>query len=291
MVIQVPRVHNYSSQLPALLLLLGLVPTWGLATTDLSEKETTLYEGNKFAIGAGFGIVKFDTNVKVTDKTSGATRFLDLEGNLNLPEISHVTTIYGAYRFNEKHSILFGYFSINRSVSVLTIDENFDDIILINADVSISDNTSFYNLVYGYSLFQDDRSNVTFVAGLNGLDLNLQVEASGQITVDGISRSNAVVAEAKVFVPLPLVGLNFGFSFTPKWSVGTKISLVGGSYEDVSAVVIQTSINSRYQFSARSGLLMGITYFDADVSIDDVADITDISYGYTGAFIGAHFGF
>ncbi len=81
------------------------------------------------------------------------------------------------------------------------------------------------------------------VAG-NGMDFRLLVEASGQITVGETTKTNDVLAVADVFVPLPLIGLNFGFSVTPKWSVATKISLVGGSFEDISAAVIQTSINS-----------------------------------------------
>mgnify|MGYP001815456988 FL=1 len=185
----------------------------------------------------------------------------------------------------------FGYFAINRQSSLLSIDENYDDLIIINADVSISDKTKFYNLSYGYTLFQDDRSDVTFVAGINGLDLKLLVEASGQITVGDTSRSDAVVAEANIFAPLPLIGLNFGFSFTPEWSIATKIVFVGGSFGDVSAGVLQTSINAQYQFARNAGLLMGMTYFDADVTIDDESDVTDVSYGYDGALIGLHFAF
>lgn len=76
--------------------------TWGFADTALHADEANLYEGNKFAIGVGLGIVEFDTNVKITDKqSSGLPIFIDLEGKLDLPEISHVTTLYGAYRFNE----------------------------------------------------------------------------------------------------------------------------------------------------------------------------------------------
>jgi hypothetical protein len=261
------------------------------ADTVLHQDEANLHKGNAFALGVGLGVVRFDTNVKVTDKVSGGTRYLDLEGNLDLPEISHVTTLYGAYKFNEYHKVLFGYFAINRQSSLLSIDENYDDLIIINADVSISDKTKFYNLSYGYTLFQDDRSDVTFVAGINGLDLKLLVEASGQITVGDTSRSDAVVAETNIFAPLPLIGLNFGFSFTPEWSIATKIVFVGGSFGDVSAGVLQTSINAQYQFARNAGLLMGMTYFDADVTIDDESDVTDVSYGYDGALIGLHFAF
>jgi len=275
----------------AVVLALTTYPARGYTNKALHADEANLYQKNDVALGIGFGIVKFDTNVKVSDKQSGSTRYLDLEGNLDLPEISHVNTIYGAYRFNKKHSILFEYFAINRSASPLKIDENYDDLIIIDAEVTITDKTRFYNLSYGYSLFHDDRSNIMLVAGLNGLDLRLLVEASGQVTVNGVTKSDEVVAEANVFAPLPLIGLNFGFSFTPKLSVATKISLVGGSFEDVSAGVLQTSINSLYRLNQHAGLILGITYFNAHVSIVDETDVTDVSYGYRGAYIGMHLAF
>jgi len=286
---KISQKYLLNSLVAALLLFAGAVSVH--ADTALHQDEANLHSGKAFALGIGLGVVRFDTNVKVTDKMSGGTRYLDLEGNLDLPEISHVTTLYGVYKFNEYHKVMFGYFAINRQSSLLSIDENYDDLIVINADVSVSDKTKFYNLSYGYTLFQDDRSDVTFVAGINGLDLKLLVAASGQITVGDTSRSDAVVAEANIFAPLPLIGLNFGFSFTPEWSIATKIVFVGGSFGDVSAGVLQTSINAQYQFARNAGLLMGMTYFDADVTIDDESDVTDVSYGYDGALIGLHFAF
>lgn len=82
-----------------------------------------------------------------------------------------------------------------------------------------------------------------------------------------------------------------GYSYTPKWRLSTRISLVGGSYDDISATVLQTSIKSVYQFSKHVGLILGVTYFNADVSIEEEAKIKEVSYGYTGGFIGMHFGY
>ncbi|MCP4874568.1 MAG: hypothetical protein GY896_03710 [Gammaproteobacteria bacterium] len=279
------------SQVCVAALLLGLPSTGLSATPVLPGSETTVYEGARWTIGVGYGLVEFDTNVKVTNKQTGRSRYVDFEGNLDLPEYSEVQTFYGAYRFNRKHSLLFGYFEIDRDSTLLNISQNFDDIVIIDARVTLSDNSRFYNISYGYNLFRDDRSNVTFAIGLNSLDLKLKAEASGQLTVGGITRSEAELAEASVIAPLPLLGLNFGFDFTPKWSISTRISLVGGSYNEVSAGVIQTSINSLYRFSEHSGFLLGMTYFDANVEIDDDDELSDVSYGYTGLFMGLHFGF
>ena len=55
--------------------------------------------------------------------------------------------------------------------------------------------------------------------------------------------------------------------------------------------MLDTSINARYQFAKHAGLLMGITYFDANVDIDDDDEVTEVRYGYSGLFLGLHFGF
>lgn len=62
------------------------------------------------------------------------------------------------------------------------------------------------------------------------------------------------------------------------------------NYEDVTATILQTLINGRYKLTNHIGVLMGITYFNAVVSIDEEKNLTDISYGYDGLFIGMFFG-
>ena len=275
-----------------LLVLFGLNQIWwGSVSADAPASETTLYSDNRWIIGVGYGIVRLDSKVKVTDKDSGRRRFIDLEGTLGLPEENSIPTLYGGYRFNKKHSLLFGIFAIDRESVLLDFSGDFGGINVEEARLTIKDSSRFYNLSYGYKLFQDDRSNVTFVVGLNNMDLRISAEATGRVTVDGETRELAEIVDASVFAPLPLLGLNFGFNFTPEWSIGTRIALIGGSYQDVSASVVQTTINSRYQFSRHTGLLLGITYFDAEVDIDDGEEFTEISYGYTGAFLGLHIGF
>lgn len=81
----------------------------------------------------------------------------------------------------------------------MDVDKNYDDLIIIDANVEVSDNTEFYYLSYGYSLFYDDRSNITFVAGINGIDLALLVETSGSITIGNTTKTYAKVVDANIF--------------------------------------------------------------------------------------------
>jgi hypothetical protein len=258
------------------------------AYAELDKIE--LYRGDKFALGVGTAIVKFDTKIKFTDKQNGHKIFLDPEGNLDLPETSHVTTIYGGYRFNPKHSIGFSFFSINRESSVLSFDKTFEDVRVVG-DATMSDVTNFYRLDYGYTLFNDDRSKIKFLAGIYSLDLKYVFNAEGAITIDGVTQSGSIHEEVSVFAPLPLIGLDFWFSFTPEWSMATKVAFVAGSHEDLSAVVLQTGINAQYKFSRHVGGVLGLANFAADIVIEDDIEKQEISYAYGGLFIGMHFVF
>ena len=53
----------------------------------------------------------------------------------------------------------------------------------------------------------------------------------------------------------------------PKWVMGVKIMLVGGEYQDVTAGVLQTSIQTRYKFTEHVGGILGITRFVSDVTV------------------------
>jgi hypothetical protein len=215
-----------------------------------AETDQALYKSNKFAIGIGAAIVKFDTKLKFTDKTRSTfdSIFIDPEGNLDLPETSSVTTFYGAWNINPRHSIGFSYFSVNRESSVFNIDKTHEDV-RIEGDAKISDATNFYRLSYGYTLFNDYRSKIKLNAGVYGLDLKYVFEAEGQITQGGDTISGSIYEEAKVFAPLPLIGLDFWYSFTPRWGINTKVSLVAGNFDDYRGWVVNTNINASYKFN------------------------------------------
>jgi hypothetical protein len=271
------------------IVLLSVVITLAVNAKDEFEK-TELYKSQRFALGIGAAIVKFDTKLKFTDKTrvNFDSIFLDPEGNLDLPEVSSVTTYYAVWNINPRHGLGFSFFNVNRESSILNFDETLEDVRIVG-DAKLSDTTNFYQLNYGYTLFNDYRSKIKLAAGVYGLDLKYVFEAEGDITIDGVTESGEIYEEAKVFAPLPMIGLDFWYAFTPKWALATKVTFVTGSYEDVSAGVLQTSINAQYRLSDHVGFILGLAYFDADVVIEDDVDKKEVSYGYDGGYLGMHF--
>ena len=245
----------------------------------------------KGLVGIGLAAVRFDTKIRFIEKQSGVSVFLDPEGNLDLPEIARVNTFYAAYRLAKKHVIGAAYFAVKRDTTFFNQEINADDIVILNGQASLSDDTKFYFLDYGYTLFHDHRSNVKGLLGIAGLDLKYTFEASGEIVIDGVPTTGNYYKDASVFAPLPLFGIDLSFAFTPKWSVATKVALVAGSYEEIKASAFQARTDARYWFTKNVGGVVGISYFNADVTINEQTERKEITYGYGGAYAGLHFAF
>jgi hypothetical protein len=251
-----------------------------------SKEPLPSLKGRRFAIGLGASYVHFDTNFKFTEKATGYSIFVDAEGTLGLPEADTVGIIFGYYRLARRHGLGFSSFRIRRDHTLFAEEFKFQDL-TFTGEATLSDKSSFYFLSYNYTFFEDDRSRVYGSFGLYGLDLDYRFEASGDITLgDEPVTSGSIMEEATIFAPLPMFGLDMWFGFTDRWSLGTKVSLVAGSYQDISAAVLDTTIRTRIQFTPHVGMILGITYFSARVDIDDEEIETEVSYGFSGAFLG-----
>jgi len=269
-----------------------VLPSLSFAEDNVTGFDTKrLYKSRDFALGVGVSLVKFDTNLKTTSKTGGRSVFLDIEGNLNLPEVATVYSFYGAYRFNSNHSILMNYFSVKRSSKALSIDETFGDTVTINANIDVQDRSKFFNLSYGYNLFRNKASTVTLIAGLNAMNLAYKIDIKGSLKVDGKLVSEGRLFDENLFVPLPLIGLNFRYNYSKDFAVSTNVSFVAGAYKNVTAGILQSSFNTMYNITDYFGLLLGITYFDADIRIEDEKLEHKIIYGYKGVTAGLYFAF
>lgn len=286
------RKASYLGHGLVLILLILSVATIAWADEDVKKAER---KRNRFFLGVGGGYARFDTNFKFTDKASGVSVFVDGEGTLGLPETRAFPLLYGYYRFSKRHGIGFSYFGVERKATLLRVNETTDfnlggDLTIVagaDAEVTLTDESSFYSLVYNFTLFEDDRSFLFLSFGLYGLDLRYKLDASGELTLQGTPVLGGTYnAEASVFAPLPLVGFDAWFLFSPKWALGTRVSFIGGSYDTISGLVIDTTIRVKYQISRHVGFIFGINYFDAELDIDDPDLKTEINYGFDGVAIG-----
>ncbi len=263
--------------------------TW--AGDDKKKSEKPKY---RIGLGVGAGYGRFDTNFKFTNKDTERSIFVDGEGTLGLPKNVGFPVIYGFYRFNKRHSIGVSYFGVNREATLVQFDESRDfhlgDLTVAagaQAEITLTDRSSFTTISYNYTLFDDDRSRLFALVGIYGLDLTYGLDAEGEITLQGEPvTSRSYSEEVSVFAPLPMFGLDAWFSFSPKWALGTRMALVGGTYQDVSALVLDTVIRVKYQAWKHVGFSLGINYFNAGVVIDQPELETEVDYGFDGVVLG-----
>jgi hypothetical protein len=293
---------NYKSSLLASALLL-LVSTF-VASSALGQGESEAAEvdyinggrqvgavGRTLSIGIGVGLELFDTNVKFTEKSTGRTVFIDMEGTLGMPETDVVPILYGYWRINDKHGIGFSYYQIRRENTLLDIDKSLGDL-TIKGDIKMSDESSFSSLSYNYSVYYDDRAYVFLSLGVNVIDLKYSVDMEGMIDFDGTPIVSGEDSRGvNQIAPLPLIGIDAWFALTQKWAFGSKLSFIGGSYQDVTAKILEIKIRVKYTFNKNVGMSFGFNDFYSVIEIDEADLLTDIVYGFSGLKIGIDLGF
>jgi len=274
---------------------MGLLPLAVLlcmpAAAQLPDDPDSLALSRTLSVGIAAGIMRFDTNFKFTDRDSGRSVFLDAEGTMELPEVKTIPLIYGFWRPTPKHGLGFAYFSVRRESELVAIDRNFGDLSL-EGRATLTDDTRFYALTYNYTFFQDSRAFVFASFGIKAIDLEYQFDAVGTLSLDGEPIESGVYSETlEQFAPIPLAGIDAWFALTDKWSFGARAVFVAGEVSDVRAVITESSIRAKYAFNQTIGLIMGINYFDGDITINDTDKKTEINYGLDGLFFGIDLGF
>ena len=274
---------------------MGLLPLAVLlcmpAAAQLPDDPDSLALSRTLSVGIAAGIMRFDTNFKFTDRDSGRSVFLDAEGTMELPEVKTIPLIYGFWRPTPKHGLGFAYFSVRRESELVAIDRNFGDLSL-EGRATLTDDTRFYALTYNYTFFQDSRAFVFASFGIKAIDLEYQFDAVGTLSLDGEPIESGVYSETlEQFAPIPLAGIDAWFALTDKWSFGARAVFVAGEVSDVRAVITESSIRAKYAFNENIGLIMGINYFDGDITINDTDKKTEINYGLDGLFFGIDLGF
>ncbi len=250
------------------------------------EEKTVPFKPSRFILGVGPAMAKFDSNLRITNKSSGLSVFVDTEGTLGLPEYDSSPFFYTAIRIAEGHGIGLQYMDIRRKVNYLDVDKEYGDI-GVKGEVSLVDDSNFYTLNYSYALHQDTRSYILATLGLSMIELKLDFLALGTIELGDNTLVESRYQEAlSQWAPLPSIGMDFWWSYTKNWSVGTKIAVTGGSYQNISGAAFESVIRTRYRLSKHTGLVMGLHHTQADIDIDEEDTLASVGYAFTGAYLG-----
>ena len=230
-----------------------------LACTANAQEARSVAFPDKYMIRLGsYFVSRADTDITVF--TSGGigtsvnfTRDLGGETRASVPRID------GYYRFNDRHRLEFGSFTVDRSGTTTTTVTIGDEVLMGTITSNIEYTTS--KIGYAYSFYHSPQVELSLSGGLNITDYNLSYSGDG---IGSGSGSNGVTA------PLPVFGLQMSYAISPKWSVRYISESFFIEIEDkLKGTLLNYELDIEYKMTKHLAIGAGITRVSTDFQVKD----------------------
>jgi hypothetical protein len=232
------------------------------------------YQGpdDKWFLSVGSYITDFKTDASVgAGGVFGA--FFRAEDDLAVDENQAVLASSARYRFNKKHAIGGGIWSLNRDGSTIIEEDLEIDGVLYSAGAQVDTefDTGLVRVDWRYSLFSTDRGEAGFLVGLSAYQFDLAFEGIGTLTSGGMGGSTEFFATEEEFLaPLPTVGFFLQYALGRSWLMRAEASWLDLEVGDLEGQVTQTHLSFEWLFTRRFAL--GGALNGGDISVRDTGD-------------------
>ena len=224
--------------------------------TANAQEAKSVANPDKYMIRLGnYYVTRANTDFTVLN-SGGAGTSISFSKDLGGETTDSVPRIDGYYRFNDRHRLEFGNFTVDRNgtrSATLTIgDENLTGTISSNIKYSTT------KLGYAYSFYHSPQVELSLAAGLNITRYDIIYAGSG-----GGFGANGVTA------PLPVFGLQMTYTISPKWSVRYLSESFFIEIEDtLKGTLLNYELDIEYKMTKRFAIGAGITRVSTDFTVN-----------------------
>jgi hypothetical protein len=234
----------------------------------------------RFKFVGGVFLPAFDRTVRVDNPTLGIGDEINLEDDLGLDDSQ--TTFYGAgyWRFFPRHRIGVGYFRFKDEITA-TAQQDLqigDEIFPVGASISTESKFEIFPIHYSFSFIKREKMEFSGSLGLHWYRINFAVAGSASLA----NLDAGTEVEAKAAAPLPLLGLQFEYYFTPKWTASIHAEAFSLSIDDFDGSLVNVSARTEYWFFNHFGAGLALNWFRLDVEVDSDDWRGDLEYKYWG---------
>jgi hypothetical protein len=230
------------------------LPDWAPKPKPNVVEDRLRIEVNLLGASAG-------TKLRVDESPTLPGTQIDAERDLGLDDFQLLPQVELTLLPGERHLLRISAFAMHRSAEkVIDKPISFDDQdYLVGERVDSRLNLTMFGLTYGYRLLVRQRGELSATLGVQVAD----VEANAVV------RSRVVREAESGVAPLPLIGLEGRYDFTPRWAVEARAQYLQVNVSQVDGSILDARLAVTWRLNPYLAVGLGYRTFQIDVDSQD----------------------
>jgi hypothetical protein len=230
------------------------LPDWAPQPVPNVIEDRLRVEVNLFGVSP-------QTTLRVDESPTQPGTEIDAEKDLGLADFQLLPQVEFTLLPGERHLVRLSAFALHRSaVKQIEKDIAFDDEdYLVGERVDSLLNITMFGLTYGYRFLVRQRGELSGTFGIQVAD----VEANAVVRSRVVRESESGVA------PLPLVGVEGRFDFTPRWAVEARAQYLTVDVSQVNGSILDARLAFTWRVNPYLAMGLGYRTFKIDVDSKD----------------------
>jgi len=236
-----------------------------LLLSSISSFASTLCDTCSYEFRLGASAASFNSQVRfdsVIDETAIGDN-INLEDDLGVTKDDDFIYASLSWQFLDKHSVKIDYAEYTRSAQATsTRDYQFgQDLLLTGSYIDTEASTRIKDIAYTYDFYTKDRLNVGALFGVYWSTREFKISANG-IVVDEQGVNQQLIdynRKAKVDIPLPTLGLTFGYQLSPDWELEANLRSLKVNMDNRTGNFTNLSTGLRYKLSDSTSMGLALT--------------------------------
>jgi hypothetical protein len=241
-------------------------------------------QSSRFFVMVGGFWPDVNTTVRADGNGGRIGTTLDFESDLGLDDRDALFMGGAGMRIGERHYIDLLYFKLAREADH-TIDTSIefgDRVFDAQATLRTSFNTEVIRLSYGYAFISNDKHRLLGQIGAHYTRVSAGLSLRGD---------RSVSAEADSDVPLPVLGLVYDYSITPRVRLELRAQIFRLEFEGIDGALDNLTASVSYAFTPHISAMVGYNYYSMDVDAQADHWNGSFDFGYQGPWLGVVVGF
>ena len=238
---------------------------------------------NRFSVQLSMFRPDINTEVRLDPVAGPFGTSLDMESDLGLKDSDDLWQLDARLRFSKRFALEASYFEIGRSgQGTLSTAVDFGGTSFpLSADAETTFNTDILAASLRFSFIHNDSMELAASLGAYWMTVD------AGIAVQALALSES----ADVGVPLPLMGMDFRYNFTPKLALNLRGRYFGIEIEDIDGSLTNFNVDLQYKLFDFFGVGLGYESFDFDVTSNNADFPGFLRFEYNGPKIFTTFQF